>query len=141
MTLQINSTAENDTGGFGVGSDTCPEVKEILCVDDDESTRTVFTELLTAQGYIVSVSAGGADALAHVNSMHFDVIITDHQMAQMNGLQLVRHLRSVAYPGKIIVFSGALTPEAIKAYNALMVDAIFLKPTGLADLLALLQKQ
>ena len=81
-------------------------MKEVLCVDDDESVGTLFAQLLTSKGHNVSLAKSGAEALAYVNAVHFDVVITDSLMPQMTGLELVRHLRSIAYPGKIIVFSG-----------------------------------
>jgi CheY-like chemotaxis protein len=115
-------------------------VKEVLCVDDDETVRTVFAQLLTSKGHNVSLAKNGAEALDCVNAVRFDVVITDSLTPQMTGLELVRHLRSIAYPGKIIVFSGGLSPKAVKAFEALKVDMIAWKPSGLGDILTLLQK-
>ena len=115
-------------------------MKEVLCVDDDETVRTVLAQLLTSKGHNVSLAKSGAEALACVNAVRFDVVITDSLMPQMTGLELVRSLRSIAYPGKIIVFSGGLSPEAVTAYEALKVDMIARKPLGLGGILALLQK-
>ena len=115
-------------------------MKEVLCADDDESVGTLFAQLLTSKGHNVSLAKSGAEALAYVNAVHFDVIITDSLTPQMTGLELVRHLRSIAYPGKIIVFSGGLSPKAVKAFEALKVDMIAGKPSGLGDVLTLLQE-
>ena len=113
--------------------------RRILCVDDDESVRSLLRHLLTEKGHSVCVAHDGAQAIAHANVVQFDAIITGHQMPQMIGLELVRQLRANAYPGKIFVFSGALSQALRKEYEALKVDMIAAKPTGLKDILALLE--
>ena len=114
--------------------------RTILCVDDDEGVRKLLTQILNARGHAVSVASNGVDALALVTAKHFDVVLTDHRMPQMTGLELVRHLQAAAYSGKIIVFSGDLSATHRQEYEALRVDAIFTKPMGLKDILALLRK-
>ena len=114
--------------------------RKILCVDDKESITTFFAHVLSAMGHTVSVASDGEEAIAHATAMQFDVVITDHQMPQMTGLELVRHLRATAYPGKIIVYTGALPPGIMKEYEALKVDAIAMKPMGITEILALLKK-
>lgn len=46
----------------------------------------------------------------------------------MNGLALVRGLRELGYPGKILVFSSELDPRVTAAYKAMNVDRILFKP-------------
>jgi len=64
----------------------------------------------------------------------FDVIITDHRMPRMNGLDLVRRLRVRKFEGKIIVLSAYLTKENIQAYEELKVDMMFAKPFDCEEL-------
>lgn len=113
--------------------------QNILCVDDDESVRTVLKYILTAKGYLICMARDGKEALAVAAFAPLDVIITDHQMPQMTGLELVRKLRATAYRGKIIVFSGAMTTVARKEYETLRVNAILEKGRGTGELLALLK--
>lgn len=91
-------------------------------------------------GHTVRVASDVDEAIAHATATQFDVVITDHQMPQKTGLELVRHLRTVAYAGKIVVFSGALSATLRREYEALQVDAIAAKPTGLSHILALIQR-
>lgn len=113
--------------------------RTILCVDDDESITSVLAHLLNAKGHKVSVAADGREAIALIRAMDFDVVITDHQMPEMTGLELVRHLRVTAFRGRTFVFSGALSPTLRTEYEALKVDAIFAKPTGISEIVARLQ--
>jgi CheY-like chemotaxis protein len=64
----------------------------------------------------------------------FDVIITDHNMRRMNGLELVRRLRVREFAGKIIVLSAHLTKENIQAYEELQVDMMLAKPFDVEEL-------
>jgi CheY-like chemotaxis protein len=111
--------------------------RNILCVDDDESVRKLLTDILIAKGHAVSVATNGKEAIDLVTVTQFDAIITDHQMPEITGLELVRHLRAAAYAGKIFVFSGALSTPLRKEYEALKVDAIAAKPMGVSEILAL----
>ena len=95
--------------------------------------------MLSAIGHTVNVANDGLEAIAHIKAAQFDVVIIDHQMPQITGLELVRYLREKEYSGKIFIFSGALSSEIIKEYEALKVDAVATKPTGFSEILALLQ--
>lgn len=58
----------------------------------------------------------------------FDVVITDHHMPKLNGLELVTRLRDIAFPGKILVFSSELSPTVHAAYADLKVPKVLHKP-------------
>ena len=64
----------------------------------------------------------------------FDVVITDHRMPRMTGLQLVRRLRAQDFAGKILVLSGCLSDEDIRAYEELNVDMMMSKPFDFDEL-------
>ncbi len=66
----------------------------------------------------------------------FDLVITDHEMPEWNGLQFVTRLHELAFPGHILVFSGALTPPLITAYKDEGVDALLAKPSIAREILA-----
>ncbi len=64
----------------------------------------------------------------------FDVVITDHRMPRMTGLELVRQLRAQNFGGKILVVSGHLSDEDIRAYEELSVDMMMSKPFDFDEL-------
>ncbi len=64
----------------------------------------------------------------------YDVVITDHNMPRMNGLELVQQLRATGYPGKIIVVSSDLSEAVDQTYHNLNVDRVFKKPFQFARL-------
>jgi DNA-binding response OmpR family regulator len=64
----------------------------------------------------------------------FDVVITDHRMPRMSGLDLVRQLRAKKFGGKILVLSAHLSDEDIRAYEDLNVDMMMSKPFDFDEL-------
>ena len=104
--------------------------RRILFAEDDPQTRVVLVELLTRAGFVVDAAPDGKEAL-NLYRQHergYDALITDHDMPDLNGLELVEKVREAQFPGKIIVVSGGLSFANASAYAALQVDKIFSKP-------------
>jgi CheY-like chemotaxis protein len=108
----------------------------ILAVDDDQVIRDVVRAALTREGHQVTTVDDGSRAhqLVEENPGAFDLVITDHQMPVMTGLELVACLRGMTYPGRIIVLSGSLDRELLAGYRALGVDDLLDKPVTLETL-------
>ena len=102
----------------------------ILYADDLPQLRELLHLMLTKEGHTVECVADGQQALEKitVSPAAFDLVITDHHMPRMNGLDLVTHLRAQPFPGKIIVFSSELSPAVSFAYRQLKVDYVLPKP-------------
>lgn len=88
---------------------------------------------LTPEGHSIECVPDGRVAWERLIVDHatFDLVITDHHMPEMDGLELVKRLRTLPYRGKIIVFSSALSPTVANAYYALKVDLVLAKPVSL----------
>ena len=67
----------------------------ILIVDDSRTMRTMVREALEADSFQVVEAKDGAAALAAVETIHADMVITDVNMPEMDGLHLVRALREL----------------------------------------------
>ncbi len=67
----------------------------ILTVDDSVAMRQMVEVTLTSAGYDVKQAENGREALDLAGSQVFDLVITDVNMPQMDGLTLVRTLRSL----------------------------------------------
>ena len=113
----------------------------ILYADDMAELRTLVQISLARDGHTVECVADGKPAIellrAHPDA--FDVVITDHHMTHVNGLELVKQLRELPYRGKIVVFSSELRHDIGEAYKALNVDAVIFKPVMPGVLRHLLQ--
>jgi two-component system chemotaxis response regulator CheY len=82
----------------------------ILTVDDSASIRLTTRVALSNAGYTVTEAVDGQDGLAKLNSGQFDLIVTDLNMPNMDGLTMIRELRKLpAHTGVPVIF---LTTES-----------------------------
>jgi two-component system, chemotaxis family, chemotaxis protein CheY len=101
----------------------------VLYADDVRELRDVVRISFSRDGHGIECVDDGQLALNRVMvDSGFDLIITDHHMPNMNGLELVTHLRALDFPGKIMVFSSELSPGVAAEYQRLQVDRILYKP-------------
>lgn len=102
----------------------------ILYAEDVRELRDLARTVLTREGHEVDCASDGLEALERLiaNPLGFDLLLTDHHMPRMNGLDLVANLRRIGFSGKIMVFSSELNPEIAAEYTRLRVDRILFKP-------------
>lgn len=101
----------------------------ILYADDVRELRDFARIFLGREGHAVECVADGALAFARVlEDRRFDLVITDHHMPNLNGLELVTKLREIMFPGRIMVLSSELGDVVARKYLALRVDRILYKP-------------
>jgi len=68
----------------------------ILVVDDDPESRALYGYFLRDSGYTIIALPDGASALSAAREVSsIDLVITDYQMPDMSGLDLIRNLRKV----------------------------------------------
>lgn len=103
----------------------------VLCAEDHPDVRTVISKSLTDAGFHVVAVSDGLAAWQHLSAAigDTDILVTDHQMPGISGLELVRRARAAGFAGRIIVQTGNLTAEMRDNFNALSVDRIVIKST------------
>ena len=108
----------------------------ILVVEDEKALAHMIATVLGGPGAKVARAANGWQALIRIGASPkpFDIIITDHRMPRMTGLQFVAILRERNFRGKILVLSGHLSDQDIRAYEKLNVDMMMSKPFDLDEL-------
>lgn len=67
---------------------------KILIAEDDRELRTLFSHILTKNGYLVKGVSNGKEALDALDHEYYDIIISDIMMPVMDGYEFVRILRS-----------------------------------------------
>ena len=97
---------------------------QILVVEDEKAVAHMIAMVLGGPSSKVVSAKSGWEALIKIGATArpFDVVITDHRMPRMTGLELVRQLRAKNFSGKILVLSAHLSDEDIHAYEELSVD-------------------
>jgi diguanylate cyclase (GGDEF)-like protein len=101
----------------------------VLVVDDSPVTRRVHADLLGRAGFEVRSARDGADALSLLRAAPTDVIVSDVDMAPMDGLALLRAVRDDPDTAELpFVFVSARSADAIAAEcEGLHVDAVLSK--------------
>jgi DNA-binding response OmpR family regulator len=67
--------------------------KRILAVDDEDSITRILQVNLERAGYTVDTAASGHEALTCLLQNDYDLLISDVMMPEMDGLELVEHIR------------------------------------------------
>lgn len=110
---------------------TAPRLRplRVLYADDVRDLREVAKISFTRDGHHIECVDDGSAALARILAApDLDLVITDHHMPKLNGLELVKALRATPYAGKIIVFCSELSPDVARSYRDFAVDRILYKP-------------
>ena len=89
--------------------------KTVLSVDDSASIRQMVKMTLSGAGYEVVQANDGAEGLAKAKGTAFDMVVTDLNMPNMDGLTLIRELRKLpSYKGVPILFLTTESDENMK---------------------------
>jgi DNA-binding response OmpR family regulator len=106
----------------------------VLVVDDEPDIRELLGDLLVSQGMRVCCAAGANEALSLLKGEDFDLVVTDLQMAEGDGFDLLQGLRTCGRPKpRVILISGHsdFSREDLLASGA---DLLLLKPFRTAEL-------
>ena len=72
-----------------------PTVKTILTVDDSASMRQLVSFTLQDAGFQVIEAVDGSDALSKMDGVRIDLVLTDLNMPNLNGIELIRRVRTL----------------------------------------------
>ena len=115
--------------------------KQILIVDDNPDSREMLSYVLTGEGFSVITAEDGLEALELVKDVQPDLILTDLNMPEIDGIELTKKLReqfkSTSLPIVIVsAFGGEMVSKAIEAG----ADGAMQKPLHIDSLLTLVKQ-
>jgi DNA-binding response OmpR family regulator len=114
--------------------------RRIMVVDDDPDIRHLMSEVLAGSGYSVDVAENGTRAWKALHLKQYDLLLTDHEMPGMTGMQLVNKLRLAGFQFPVIVASGS-PPVDLTVRNSVLASVIMLpKPFTLGELIRLIKE-
>lgn len=109
----------------------------ILLVDDNKTDRILYSKILKSlvPDYEILVADDGEEAWKILKETSLALVISDHTMPKLNGIELIKKLKLSTIKGKpqIIILSGDVGKPEILAYNDLGVEYVFQKPVNLTQ--------
>ena len=113
---------------------------KLLIVDDEKDIRFSLAEFFASLGHQVSEAENGARASALLARSHFDLVLTDFRMAEMNGLELLDEARSIHPDSLVILMTAYATIEdAVAAMKAGAYDYV-VKPFSLDQIQLIVER-
>jgi DNA-binding NtrC family response regulator len=117
------------------------EKHRILVVDDEANARTALAELLRDEGYAIETAGDGFKALGKIAEFDPDIVLTDLKMPGMDGLELLRKLRTEDEERVVVVMTafGAIE-SAVVAMKEGAADYLA-KPINVTELTLVLKRE
>jgi DNA-binding response OmpR family regulator len=116
--------------------DPLPGLQRILVVDDEPELLTALATVLEHSGFQVFTARSGREATVAALNNSIDLLITDLNMPDEDGIEIIRRLKKEHRQLKVIAMSGAFGPEIFHAAQLLGADATLSKPMTATELLA-----
>jgi CheY-like chemotaxis protein len=116
-----------------------PDTLRILCVDDNESNRSLVTAILRAQGFECSIAEDGARAVEAARHGCWSLILMDIQMPVIDGVEATRAIRSMPAPAgavPIVALTANTQAEDLERYARAGIDDCIGKPFQARELLS-----
>jgi|ERR1039458_3422069 two-component system chemotaxis response regulator CheY len=117
-------------------------MKQVLTVDDSASVRQMVSFTLRNAGYGVTEAADGRQGLEKARLEKFDLVITDLNMPQMDGIEMIKGMRKLpAYAfAPILMLTTESQPEKKDEGRKAGATGWIVKPFQAEQLIAVVQK-
>ena len=114
----------------------------ILVIDDFQTTRDIIKNTLIKKGYKVIEAINGNDALKHFDGSEIDLVITDFNMPELDGVGLIQKIRNddrYKYIPILVLSTETNSDKKEKAMSAGATGWI-VKPFEIAPFLKIVEK-
>src|ERR1700712_1316687 len=115
--------------------------RSVVIADDDPDVAKVLARVVRALGHDARVASNGLEALELLRAEKADLLLSDIDMPQMDGVTLVSHVRAEALaPVRILLTANARLDTAIQALNRGELQRYIPKPWKHTELVATLEE-
>ncbi|WP_041793636.1 response regulator transcription factor CtrA [Pararhodospirillum photometricum] len=111
----------------------------VLVVEDDAATAKSIELVLKREGWVVDTTDSGEDGLEIGKIYDYDIMIVDLMLPDMDGLDLIRHLRASRIATPVLILSGLTESERKVKGLGVGADDYLTKPFDKSELVARLQ--
>jgi two-component system cell cycle response regulator CpdR len=111
----------------------------ILLAEDDLAMRTYLARALGNAGYEVTAVDRGTEALPLLSNQHFDLLLSDIVMPEMDGIELAQHCADISPDTKVMFITG-FAAVTLRASREAPQAKVLSKPFHLRDLVLEVQR-
>ena len=112
----------------------------MLIVDDDADLSETLVRLLGRFGHKCLVAASGSEAVHLIDTMTFDLVVTDLHMPGMDGVAVARRARQESPPIPVVLMTAYPTAGTRREAQAVGVTVYLAKPFANVDMLDAVQR-
>lgn len=109
----------------------------VLIIEDEQSVADALRLILEDEGCEVTTACCGRGGLAQHANRDFDLAVTDVNLPDVSGLEVLRQLREHARPCPVVVITAHHTPELVEAAKRLGALEVLAKPFFPSDIVGL----
>jgi CheY-like chemotaxis protein len=116
---------------------------EVLLIDDMAGVRRAVESMLKQAGHTVTIATDGKAGLEMLKGRRFDLVITDMLMPELDGSEVLFHLRGMAQRPRVIAMSGGgagVSSTAALRSAQIEADGFLEKPFEKAELIAVVDR-
>ncbi len=136
-------TTESESGFLPISRKKITGRKPIaLIIDDSISVRKFVSSVLERYNYVTVLASSGPEAMTALKKSDFDIVITDLEMPEMHGFELIEKIRKNEKYKQlpIVILTGRAGEESKEMGKRLGANAYIMKPFKETDLLKTLEK-
>lgn len=113
---------------------------EVLLVDDEEIVGKRLKPALEKRGYRVEVFQDGHTAIERLKEKHFDIVVTDIRMEEVDGLDVLEAIASSSPATKTIMITGYARADVVREAQLKGAFDVIAKPFRPQDLVEILER-
>jgi two-component system, sensor histidine kinase and response regulator len=138
----MNASPETPSknGAVAPTQNPAPHPRRILLVEDEPLIRQLYTELLNDPDYEVDTAENGAVAWDALQKKGYELLITDNEMPQVSGVELVKKVRAAHMALAVIMVSGTMPTAELNQHPELHLAATLPKPFNITEFTDMVKK-
>ncbi len=115
--------------------------EKILIVEDDSFIITFISKVLKSQGYLVTTTMTGKDALEKIQASNYNLVLLDIGLPDMTGTEILRKIREIDYDIIVIMITG--NPQLDSSIDSVNygADGFLTKPFSDTDLVGIVKEK
>jgi signal transduction histidine kinase len=116
------------------------EIPKILVIEDEDQVRQSYDDMFSFFGYEVESVPNGREGMSRITKKDYDIVVTDLNMPEMNGIEVLKYIKKKKPYIEVIVITGYATLE--NAIEAMKVGAYdyFAKPVDIEHVRIVISK-